>query len=66
MTCRMPKTTTSLATPLREQLDRLAAFTPTPMPVLSLYLDLRSLDDETGLIDQLKQLTLPAQSSSAQ
>ena len=37
----MPKTTTSLSTPLREQLDRLAAFTPTPLPVLSLYLDLR-------------------------
>jgi peptide chain release factor subunit 1 len=38
----MPKTTTSLATPLREQLDRLAAFEPTSAPVLSLYLDLRA------------------------
>ena len=37
----MQKTTTALATPLREQLDRLAAFEPTDSPVLSLYLDLR-------------------------
>ena len=36
----MGKTTTSLETPLREQLDRLAAFEPTEAPVLSLYLDL--------------------------
>jgi peptide subunit release factor 1 (eRF1) len=33
------KTTTSLETPLREQLDRLAAFVPTDAPVVSLYLD---------------------------
>lgn len=37
----MQKTTTALATPLREQLDRLAAFEPTEWPVLSLYLDMR-------------------------
>jgi peptide chain release factor subunit 1 len=37
----MPKTTTSLETPLRQQLDRLTSFEPTDMPVLSLYLDLR-------------------------
>jgi hypothetical protein len=37
----MPKTTTALDTPLRDQLDRLAAFTPVDAPVLSLYLDLR-------------------------
>lgn len=36
------KRTTILATPLREQLDRLAAFEPAPWPVLSLYLDLRA------------------------
>lgn len=36
----MEKTTTALETPLREQLDRLAAFTPTEMPVLSLYLNM--------------------------
>lgn len=36
----MQKSTTSLATPLREQLDRLAAFEPSEdAPVLSLYLD---------------------------
>ena len=37
----MPKTTTSLETPLREQLDRLTAFEPGDAPVLSLYLDMR-------------------------
>ncbi|HEV8316006.1 MAG TPA: Vms1/Ankzf1 family peptidyl-tRNA hydrolase [Vicinamibacterales bacterium] len=37
----MPKTTTSLETPLRNQLDRLAAFEPTGLPVISLYLDMR-------------------------
>jgi len=37
----MPKTTTALVTPLRQQLDRLAAFEPTNLPFLSLYLDMR-------------------------
>jgi peptide chain release factor subunit 1 len=37
----MPKSTTALETPLREQLDRLTAFEPTDAPVLSLYLDMR-------------------------
>jgi peptide chain release factor subunit 1 len=37
----MQKTTTALETPLRDQLDRLAAFEPTEFPVLSLYLDMR-------------------------
>ena len=37
----MTKTTTSLETPLREQLDRLTSFAPVDAPVLSLYLDLR-------------------------
>ena len=36
----MEKTTTALETPLREQLDRLAGFTATEMPVLSLYLNM--------------------------
>lgn len=36
----MPKTTTSLETPLRDQLNRLSAFEPTDAPVISLYLDL--------------------------
>lgn len=38
----MAKTTTSLETPLREQLDRLTAFEPDDAPVVSLYLDLRT------------------------
>ena len=42
----MQKTTAALATPLREQLDRLAAFEPVDAPVLSLYLDMRT--DEQG------------------
>ena len=42
----MEKTTTALETPLREQLDGLAAFEPTGAPVLSLYLDMRS--DQQG------------------
>jgi peptide subunit release factor 1 (eRF1) len=37
----MQKSTTALATPLREQLDSLALFEPCPWPVVSLYLDLR-------------------------
>jgi peptide chain release factor subunit 1 len=37
----MEKTTTALETPLREQLDRLASFEPSDVPVLSLYLDMR-------------------------
>ena len=37
----MAKGTTALDTPLREQLDRLAAFEPVDAPVLSLYLDMR-------------------------
>jgi peptide chain release factor subunit 1 len=42
----MPKTTSSLETPLRPQLDRLAAFEPVDLPVLSLYLDMQP--DEHG------------------
>src|SRR4051812_507695 len=38
----MAKSTTALETPLRDQLDRLAAFEPSEdAPVLSLYLDMR-------------------------
>src|SRR5687768_1358145 len=40
------KTTTALETPLREQLDRLAAYQATELPVLSLYLDMRP--DQNG------------------
>ena len=42
----MPKSTTALETPLRNQLDRLSAFEPTDAPVLSLYLDMHS--DQNG------------------
>jgi peptide chain release factor subunit 1 len=42
----MPKTTLATATPLRSELDRLAAFRPTTWPVLSLYLDMRP--DQSG------------------
>jgi peptide chain release factor subunit 1 len=38
----MPKSTTGLETPLRQQLDRLASLEPAPLPVLSVYLDLQS------------------------
>jgi peptide chain release factor subunit 1 len=37
----MPKTTSALETPLRDQLDRLAAFEPVDLPVVSLYLDMQ-------------------------
>ncbi|MGH9349110.1 MAG: Vms1/Ankzf1 family peptidyl-tRNA hydrolase [Vicinamibacterales bacterium] len=37
----MHKMTTSLETPLRAQLDRLAAFEPVDLPVISLYLDMQ-------------------------
>lgn len=37
----MAKSTHALETPLRDQLDRLAAFEPAAAPVLSLYLDMR-------------------------
>jgi peptide chain release factor subunit 1 len=36
----MAKHTTALETPLREQLDRLSAFEPADVPVISLYLDM--------------------------
>jgi peptide subunit release factor 1 (eRF1) len=36
----MPKTSPGLATPLRDQLDKLVAFEPDGMPVISLYLNL--------------------------
>ena len=37
----MPKSTESLETPLRAQLDRLSAFEPVGLPVISLYLDMQ-------------------------
>lgn len=40
------KSTTALETPLRDQLDRLAAYDPSAGPVISLYLDMRA--DQNG------------------
>jgi peptide subunit release factor 1 (eRF1) len=37
----MPKTTSSLETPLRAQLQKLATFEPTEFPVISLYIDMQ-------------------------
>jgi peptide chain release factor subunit 1 len=58
----MPKTTSELETPLREQLDRLAAFDATAnLPVISLYLDMRV--DGTGRtnIDTFLRKAMPEQ-----
>jgi peptide chain release factor subunit 1 len=71
----MEKTTTALETPLREQLDGLAAFEPTDLPVLSLYLDLRA--DQHGranydtflrktFLDRIRALTGDARASVEQ
>lgn len=53
----MPKTTTTLETPLRKQLDRLTAFEPTDAPVLSLYLDMRSNEHGRGTWDAFLRKT---------
>jgi peptide chain release factor subunit 1 len=45
----MAKSTTALETPLRQQLDRLAAFEPGEAPVISLYLDMRP--DQNGRVN---------------
>jgi peptide chain release factor subunit 1 len=60
----MPKSTTALATPLREQLDRLAAFEPTDWPVTSLYLDLRPDQHGRGHSEPFLRKALPERSRS--
>jgi peptide subunit release factor 1 (eRF1) len=55
----MEKTTTALETPLREQLDRLAAFEPSDLPVLSLYLDLRPNQEGRETWDPFLRKTFP-------
>ena len=60
----MPKSTTALATPLREQLDRLAAFEPTTWPVSSLYLDLRPDQHGRHHYEPFLRKTLPERSRS--
>ena len=53
----MPKITSALETPLRQQLDRLAAFEPTDAPVLSLYLDMRPNEHGRGTWDAFLRKT---------
>jgi peptide subunit release factor 1 (eRF1) len=55
----MGKGTTALATPLREQLDRLAAFDPVEWPVLSIYLDLRPDQHGRDRYDEFLRKALP-------
>lgn len=68
----MPKTSPALATPLRDQLEKLAAFAPQDLPVLSLYLNLAA--DQHGrdssdafvrkaLAERQKAFNEPARSS---
>jgi peptide subunit release factor 1 (eRF1) len=47
----MPKTSPALATPMREQLEKLAAFEPQELPVLSLYLNLSADQHGRGQYD---------------
>jgi peptide chain release factor subunit 1 len=59
----MSKSTTALATPLREQLDRLSAFEPTTdAPVLSLYLDMRPNEHGRTAYDAFLRKTLAERS----
>lgn len=55
----MPKATTSLDTPLREQLDRLAAFEPKGIPVISLYLDMQADEHGHTQFDQFLRKVFP-------
>lgn len=54
----MAKSTSALDTPLRDQLDRLAAFEPTGAAVLSLYLDMRPNDRGRDSYDAFLRKTL--------
>jgi peptide subunit release factor 1 (eRF1) len=58
------KTTTGLATPLRAQLERLAAFEPTTWPVLSLYLDMRPDQHGRDNYDTFLRKALPERRSA--
>lgn len=60
----MQKTTTALATPLREQPDRLAAFEPSPGPVLSPYLDMRADQHGRNTYDVFLRKAFPERSRS--
>jgi peptide chain release factor subunit 1 len=54
----MAKTTSSLETPLRDQLDRLAAIEPGDAPVVSLYLDMRPNEHGRDSYDSFIRKTL--------
>lgn len=54
----MANTTSSLDTPLRDQLDRLAALEPADAPVLSLYLDMRPNEHGRDSYDSFIRKTL--------
>jgi peptide chain release factor subunit 1 len=60
----MPKTTSALETPLREQLDRLATFEATDAPVLSLYLDMRTDQNGRRTYGTFLRKVLPERSSA--
>jgi peptide chain release factor subunit 1 len=60
----MPKTTSALETPLRNQLDRLASFEPTDAPVLSLYLDMRPDQNGRHNYDPFLRKAFPEQIAS--
>jgi peptide subunit release factor 1 (eRF1) len=60
----MPKTTTSLETPLRAQLHKLAAFEPTTFPVISLYLDMRPDQNGRTRIDLFLRKVFPERAST--
>lgn len=60
----MQKTTTALATPLREQLDRLSAFEPSDLPVVSLYLDMRVNQNGRVNYDSFLRKALPERAAT--
>ena len=60
----MAKSTSELETPLREQLDRLAAFEPSGDPVVSLYLDMRADQNGRQNHDVFLRKALPERSES--
>jgi peptide subunit release factor 1 (eRF1) len=58
------KTTTSLETPLKDQLDRLAAFEPNGAPVISLYLDMRANQNGRPNFETYLRKALPEQAGA--
>lgn len=60
----MPKTTSELETPLKDQLDRLASFEPASHPVVSLYLDMRPDGTGKAQYSQFLRKALPEQAET--